>query len=247
MTRLRILWRSRPDVTFLMKKNGRSRWNFFRGSALNTWVSRRPTAPRTLRCELSPLLAIAAMSLRLWRKCAGSLTAGESVMVSAASTGELERFADICNEYEVPYLLGELEENMTVARLAEESGSGSGAPPMVLTMAPLAEGVSFTDARLSIYGNADLFETLAPQQRPEIASENRRIFQRFLGPEARRFCGSRGSRHRAVRRIAASVRRRRVRRVHAAQIRRGREALRASGAARSRAEISIVGRRRANA
>jgi transcription-repair coupling factor (superfamily II helicase) len=109
----------------------------------------------------------------------GQLTAGESVMVSAASTGELERFADICNEYEVPYLLGELEENMTVARLAEESSSGSGAPPMVLTMAPLSEGVSFTDARLSIYGNADLFETLAPQQRPRSRPKTGGFFSDF--------------------------------------------------------------------
>ena len=31
------------------------------------------------------------------------LGAGEHVMVSAASTGELERFADICHEYELPY------------------------------------------------------------------------------------------------------------------------------------------------
>ena len=35
-------------------------------------------------------------------------------MVSAASTGELERFADICHEFELPYRMGELEENATV-------------------------------------------------------------------------------------------------------------------------------------
>jgi transcription-repair coupling factor (superfamily II helicase) len=109
----------------------------------------------------------------------GQLAAGESVMVSAASTGELERFADICNEYEVPYLLGELEENMTVARLAEESGSGSGAPPLVLTMAPLAEGVSYIDAKLSQYGNADLFETQAPQQRPRSRPKTGGFFSDF--------------------------------------------------------------------
>ncbi len=35
------------------------------------------------------------------------LSTGEQVMVSAATTGELERLADICHEYEVPYRLGE--------------------------------------------------------------------------------------------------------------------------------------------
>jgi len=61
----------------------------------------------------------------------GRLTAGEHVMVSAGSTGELERLADICHEYELPYRMGELEEDVTVTRLAEE-GSGSSAPGMVL-------------------------------------------------------------------------------------------------------------------
>jgi len=109
----------------------------------------------------------------------GQLASGQSVMVSAASTGELERFADICNEYDLPYLLGEIEENTTVARLAEESGSGSGAPPMVLTKAPLAEGVSFGDAKLSIYGNADLFETVPQQQRPRTRARTGGFFSDF--------------------------------------------------------------------
>ena len=104
----------------------------------------------------------------------GRLTAGEQVMVSAASTGELERYADICHEYELPYRLGELEENVTVTRLAEESSGGT-TPAMVLVKAPLSEGVVFTDARLALFGNADLFETLAPaaqraRARPKTAS-----------------------------------------------------------------------------
>ena len=122
-------------------------------------------------------------------------------MVSAASTGELERFADICHEYELPYSLGELEENVTVTRLAEES-SGSSAPAMVLVKAPLSEGVVFPEAQLAIYGNADLFETLAAAA-PALAAEDGEFLQRFLGPEAGRLRGARGSRHRPVRRPAA--------------------------------------------
>ena len=103
----------------------------------------------------------------------GRLGAGEHVMVSAASTGELERLADICHEYDLPYRLGELEENATVTRLAEE-GSVAAAPAMVLVKAPLAEGVAIPEAQLAIYGNADLFETLRaparPRSRPKTAS-----------------------------------------------------------------------------
>jgi transcription-repair coupling factor (superfamily II helicase) len=75
----------------------------------------------------------------------GRITAGEHVLVSAASTGELERFADICHEFELPYRMGELEENTTVTRLAEE-GSGAAGPSMVLIKAPLEDGVVFVDA-----------------------------------------------------------------------------------------------------
>jgi len=102
----------------------------------------------------------------------GRLGAGEQVIISAASTGELERFADICHEYEMPYRMGELEEDATVTRLAEESSGGSLAA-MVLCKAPLAEGVIFPEARLTIYGNGDLFESLPPQRprsRPQTAS-----------------------------------------------------------------------------
>jgi transcription-repair coupling factor (superfamily II helicase) len=102
------------------------------------------------------------------------LGGGEHVIASAASTGELERFADICHEYEIPYRLGEIEENTTVTRLAEEgTATGAGTPALVLAKAPLAQGVVFGDAKLAIYGNADLFETLPPQRarsRPKSAS-----------------------------------------------------------------------------
>jgi transcription-repair coupling factor (superfamily II helicase) len=102
------------------------------------------------------------------------IAAGENVMVSAASTGELERFADICHEFDLPYRMGELEENATVARLAEEGSTAPGSA-ILLTKAPLSEGVIFPDAKVVLYGNADLFETLPPpsqrsRARPRTAS-----------------------------------------------------------------------------
>jgi transcription-repair coupling factor (superfamily II helicase) len=102
------------------------------------------------------------------------IASGENVMVSAASTGELERFADICHEFDLPYRMGELEENATVARLAEEGSTAPGSA-ILLTKAPLSEGVIFPDAKVVLYGNADLFETLPPpsqrsRARPKTAS-----------------------------------------------------------------------------
>jgi transcription-repair coupling factor (superfamily II helicase) len=108
----------------------------------------------------------------------GRLASGEQVMVSAASTGELERFADICREYELPYRLGELEESVTVTRLAEEAGLLS-SPPMILIKAPLGEGVVLPDVRLAIYGNGDLFETVPPPQRPRSRPKTASFFSDF--------------------------------------------------------------------
>ncbi len=108
----------------------------------------------------------------------GRLGAGEQVIVSAASTGELERLADICHEYELPYRLGELEENATIARLAEEE-SGGNAPAMVLVKAPLAEGAVFPEAQLVLFGTADLFETLPPPERQRTRPKTASFFSDF--------------------------------------------------------------------
>ena len=91
----------------------------------------------------------------------GRLSAGERVLLSAASTGELERLADLCHEFELPFALGELGHGATAARLVDESSGGS-VPAAVLIKAPMEEGVEFVSTRLSIIGNSDLFETVAP-------------------------------------------------------------------------------------
>ena len=108
----------------------------------------------------------------------GRVTSGEHVLISAASTGELERFADICHEYELPYRLGELEEDVTVTRLAEE-GSGGSVPAVTLVKAPLSEGVAFTEANIVLYGNADLFETLPAPLRPRARPKSATFFSDF--------------------------------------------------------------------
>ncbi|MFZ0414184.1 MAG: transcription-repair coupling factor, partial [Candidatus Acidiferrales bacterium] len=104
----------------------------------------------------------------------GRLNAGEQVLLSAASTGELERLADLSHEYELPFRLGELGQGATASRLADESSGGT-IPAAVLIKAPLEEGVEFSSAKLSIFGSSDLFETVAApaarqRSRPKTAS-----------------------------------------------------------------------------
>jgi transcription-repair coupling factor (superfamily II helicase) len=95
----------------------------------------------------------------------GRIAAGETVLIAAASAGELERLADLCREYEVPYTLGEMEQSATGARLAEDAGVG-GARAAVLLRAPLVEGFLIPDLRVVFHGNGDLFETVPRDERP---------------------------------------------------------------------------------
>jgi transcription-repair coupling factor (superfamily II helicase) len=94
------------------------------------------------------------------------------VLLAASSLGELERFVDLCHEYEVPYRLGELENNPTSARLAEDSTAGS-VPAIELCRAPFTDGVVFPESNLALYGTGDLFETMpvgaASRKRPKTA------------------------------------------------------------------------------
>ena len=130
--------------------------------------------PRTRTLQTQPTARYHGNVAAFIAETRARIAAGENVMVSAASTGELERFADICHEFDLPYRMGELEENATVARLAEEGSTAPGSA-ILLTKAPLSEGVIFPDAKVVLYGNADLFETLPPpsqrsRARPKTAS-----------------------------------------------------------------------------
>jgi transcription-repair coupling factor (superfamily II helicase) len=91
------------------------------------------------------------------------LAGGGRVFLTAASTGELERLADICREYEAPYTLGESAD--AAAGFTAESAQESAG--LVLVRAPFEEGVAFPEAKVTLFGNSDVFESTAtPVDRP---------------------------------------------------------------------------------
>jgi transcription-repair coupling factor (superfamily II helicase) len=90
------------------------------------------------------------------------LASGGKVFLTAASTGELERLADISREYDVPYVLGE-SENAAAGFTAESALETAG---LLLIRAPFAEGVTFPEAKLTIFGHADLFDVTPTVERP---------------------------------------------------------------------------------
>jgi transcription-repair coupling factor (superfamily II helicase) len=90
------------------------------------------------------------------------LDAGGTVVLTAASLGELERLADVSREYEVPYVLGESED--AAAGFTAEAAHESAA--LLLIRAPFSEGVTFPEARVTLFGNADLFDVTPTVERP---------------------------------------------------------------------------------
>jgi len=96
----------------------------------------------------------------------GRTAAGEAVLIAASSSGEVERLADLCREYEVAYTIGESEQSSAGSRLAEDASSSS-AQAVTLVRAPLGEGFLIPDLRLAFYGTGDLFEagsSVAPRR-----------------------------------------------------------------------------------
>ncbi len=99
------------------------------------------------------------------------LAAGHSVLIAARASGEIERLAGLCRDYDVPYQLGEMEQSATGARLVEDV-TAVGARAAILLRAPLSEGFLIPGVHLLFHGASDLFDALprAEKPRPRVKS-----------------------------------------------------------------------------
>ena len=84
---------------------------------------------------------------------------GNRVAFFASSTGEIERVADILNEYAVPYQLGLEQFESTPAYLAERAYMAGTVASIYLIKGLVRHGTAFPDSRLVVFGSEDLFET----------------------------------------------------------------------------------------
>ncbi len=142
------------------------------------------------------------------------LSSGEEVLVSAASSGELERLADLCREYDVPYRLGELEQSATGARLVEEVTSGS-APAAVLLRAPLRGGLRYPRSGSGVLRYRRSLRDRSGARTATGTSENSGFLQRLQRTQSWGLRGAHGSRNRPIRGSADHRERWPPRRVHA--------------------------------
>jgi transcription-repair coupling factor (superfamily II helicase) len=84
---------------------------------------------------------------------------GYRVVFFAQSLGELERLADIFQEYSVPFQLGLDPADATRPYLAERSYVAGTTASTLLVKGLVRRGVVFPEARVALFGSEDLFDT----------------------------------------------------------------------------------------
>ena len=84
---------------------------------------------------------------------------GSRVAFFAESNGELERVADVFNEYGVPYQLGLEQSDSPPEYLAERAYMAGSVASIFLIRGTVRRGVVFRDAGLAIFGSEDLFDS----------------------------------------------------------------------------------------
>ncbi len=92
--------------------------------------------------------------------------AGERILLTAPSQGEVERIADMLQEYKVSYRLGSRAQNPAGTMYDESSYIAGDLSAPVIVRAPLAVGVHFPDAKLVIFGANDLNDEADVAARP---------------------------------------------------------------------------------
>jgi len=84
---------------------------------------------------------------------------GSRVAFFASSTGEVERVADVLNEYRIPYQLGLEQFDSTPAYLAERAYLAGSVASIYVVKGLIRHGTAFQDSQLVVFGAEDLFET----------------------------------------------------------------------------------------
>ena len=106
---------------------------------------------------------------------------GNRVVFFASSTGELERMADIFQEYSIPFQLGIEPSRSTPEYLAEHSYVAGSLASVFLLRGSVRRGVVFPDSRIAVFGFEDLFESSELVAKPGVAKGRAGAFAADIG------------------------------------------------------------------
>ena len=92
---------------------------------------------------------------------------GNRVAFFAPSVGELERLADILQEYSIPFQVG-VDPDGARSTLTERAYMAGAVASTYLIRGAVRKGAVFPDARLALFGSEDLFDTSDLVARPSL-------------------------------------------------------------------------------
>jgi transcription-repair coupling factor (superfamily II helicase) len=137
-------------------------------------------SPRALHIATYPSMAFHGNMPVAVAEARTLVDAGHRVVFFAASTGELERLADIFQEYAVPYQLGVEPTGATPEYLAGRAYMAGSVASIYIVKGRVRRGVVFPEAQLAIVGSEDLFETSELLARPAAGKPHLAMFSTEL-------------------------------------------------------------------
>ena len=122
-------------------------------------VSSDQTAPASyLHIATRPSMAFHGNMQMAIAEARTLVESGHRVAFFAFSTGEVERVADILNEYGVAYQLGLEQVESTPAYLAERAYMAGSAASIHVIKGQIRRGTAFVESNIVVFGAEDLFE-----------------------------------------------------------------------------------------
>lgn len=106
--------------------------------------------------------------------------AGSRVVFFMPSVGELERVADIFNEYGIAYQLGIEQTDRTSDYLAERAYMAGSVASICLIRGSIRRGVVFVDSGIAVFGSEDLFDASELIARPSASKSHLATFSAEL-------------------------------------------------------------------
>ena len=91
---------------------------------------------------------------------------GQRALFFAASTGEVERLADVFTEYGLPFTIGLDSSETASPYLSNRSWAGPTSGNVMLAKGGVRRGVTFVETGLTVFGSEDLFDTSEMVARP---------------------------------------------------------------------------------
>ncbi len=146
----------RPDELYLPPEQWRERVAATRGLEIEQLGLESGDGTELLRFRSQPTPRFHGAVPKLLEEAKKRLAEGDRVLLAAGSMGELERLADIFNEYQLPYRLGARAKTASLSEEALYFNDEQAATVLVHGYVP--DGVMLPDARLVLFGANDLFD-----------------------------------------------------------------------------------------